>query len=245
MTGKAKASPSPGTGQARAREPRTRESAAGEAGTGEPGKTGTRRRSLRRDALQTREALLDAAGRIIPVQGQAFGLPDVAREAGLGMATVYRHFADVPQLLEEYQARVIRDLTSALRAVPRDVDARQQFRLMCARWVDKAGQWGPAAVRIRSHLGVLDRLRQGDPRIAELYATLEPVIRAMVAEGQIPEQPVDYAVLMWVTIFDERIILELRQTMRLTRSQTADRLAAAALAILDSARADVGQRAAG
>jgi AcrR family transcriptional regulator len=197
-----------------------------------------RRRPLRRDARESREALLDAVGRIVAVQGQAFGLPDVAREAGLGMATVYRHFADVPQLLEEYQARVIRDLTGALRGVPRDLDARQRFRLMCGLWVDKAHQWGPAAVRIRSHRGVLQRLHHGDPRIAELYATLEPVVRAMVAEGQIPPQPLDYAVLMWVTIFDERVILELRQVLHWSKGRTAARLASAALAVLDAAVAD-------
>jgi AcrR family transcriptional regulator len=198
----------------------------------ETGTDGARRRSTRRDAAATRETLLDAAGRIIQAQGQAFGLPDVAREAGLGMATVYRHFADVPELVEEYQARIIRDLTSALRAVPRDVGVRQRFGLMCERWVERADQWGPAAIRIRSHLGVLERLRQGDPGIGELYATLEPVMRAMVAEGEVPGQSLDYAVLMWVTVFDERLILELRQTLGLTARQTADRLAVAALAIL-------------
>jgi AcrR family transcriptional regulator len=232
LTGKPRAGTSGGGGEQGGTPGETR------GGGGEPGRA--RRRALRRDALHTREVLLGAAGRIIAAQGQAFGLPDVAREAGLGMATVYRHFADVPQLLEEYQALVIRDLTSALRAVPRDVDARQRFRLMCGRWVDKVGEWGPAAVRIRSHRGVLERLRQGDPRIADLYATLEPVIRAMIAEGQIPEQPLDYAVLMWATVLDERLILELRQTLQLTSQQTADRLAAAALAILDVAGASTG-----
>ena len=48
----------------------------------------------RRDARRTRDRLLDAAGELLEASGPHFTLPDLARYAGVGTATVYRHFVD-------------------------------------------------------------------------------------------------------------------------------------------------------
>lgn len=189
---------------------------------------------LRRDAVANRESLLTAAGALVEEHGLTFGLPDLARKAHVGMATVYRHFADVNQVVLEYQARLISDLTTALQSVPRDGSAGTRLRAMGLEWVAKVDAWGPSAVRMRSHAGVLDRVRQGDATMKALYGTLEPVIREMISDGQIPSQSIDFAVLMWVTVFDERVVLDLRRVLGWGRRRTANHLTSAVMSALSS-----------
>jgi AcrR family transcriptional regulator len=56
------------------------------------------RPATRSDALANRAALLDAATRIIIREGQTVTLELVAAEADLGIATLYRHFANRDEL---------------------------------------------------------------------------------------------------------------------------------------------------
>jgi AcrR family transcriptional regulator len=55
--------------------------------------------TLRRDAARTRERIVDAA-RTLAAEGQIPGLNAVARAADVGVGTVYRHFATIPELEE-------------------------------------------------------------------------------------------------------------------------------------------------
>ncbi|MCC2314046.1 TetR/AcrR family transcriptional regulator [Cellulomonas xiejunii] len=50
--------------------------------------------SARRDAARNRAAVIAAAERVFATQGLTAPLSEVAREAGVGRATVYRHFPD-------------------------------------------------------------------------------------------------------------------------------------------------------
>lgn len=64
-------------------------------------------RPLRRDAERNRQALLAAARRLIAVSGLDVGYDAIAREAGIGVATVYRRFPTREQLYEElYRDRI-------------------------------------------------------------------------------------------------------------------------------------------
>ncbi|TWH74818.1 TetR family transcriptional regulator [Modestobacter roseus] len=54
----------------------------------------TAARPLRRDAARNRELLLEAARTVFAQRGLEATLDDVAREAGVGVGTAYRHFAN-------------------------------------------------------------------------------------------------------------------------------------------------------
>ena len=57
-------------------------------------------RPLRRDAAANRERVLTAAAEVFHEAGLSAGLEDVARRAGVGVATVYRRFPSREALLE-------------------------------------------------------------------------------------------------------------------------------------------------
>jgi AcrR family transcriptional regulator len=186
----------------------------------------------RKDAERTRELLIDAVGDLVAEFGQAFGVPDIARRAGVAAPTAYRHFKDVPTAVEAFQNRLIRQLCAALASASASGDAVERLNAVNEVWVEEAERWGPAAVRIRPWRSVTSRLSSGNPRTQELSAAVMPVARALVDEGHVPDQSLDYIMLMWLTLLDERLILELRQEFKWTRSRVARQLSEALLALL-------------
>jgi AcrR family transcriptional regulator len=60
----------------------------------------TGQRPLRRDAQANRTRILVAAGEIFSAQGIDAPLDEIARRAGVGAGTLYRHFADRDTLLD-------------------------------------------------------------------------------------------------------------------------------------------------
>ncbi|MFG3257064.1 TetR/AcrR family transcriptional regulator [Streptomyces sp. NPDC048172] len=52
----------------------------------------TRRRAPRVDAVRNREAIMDVAAEVLAEQGTAVDVREIARRAGVGMGTIYRHF---------------------------------------------------------------------------------------------------------------------------------------------------------
>lgn len=74
-------------------------------------------RRLRRDAEANRRQILEAAGQLMAVRGLATPLEDIAAEAGVGIATLYRRFPTrddlIAALFEERLATYLSDLEKA------------------------------------------------------------------------------------------------------------------------------------
>jgi len=69
-------------------------------GTGADDANANATRPLRRDAERNRQRILRAAGEIFTQRGLEASLDDVARHAGVGVATVYRRFPDKASLVD-------------------------------------------------------------------------------------------------------------------------------------------------
>ncbi len=113
--------------------------------------TAARGQGLRGDAVRNYERIVVAAGRAFEEHGPAATLEDVAKRAGVGVATVYRRFRNRDQLVravfEHILTTVIEpitmvesddpwcDLTEALEATV-ELVARNQVALALAREID-------------------------------------------------------------------------------------------------------------
>jgi AcrR family transcriptional regulator len=182
----------------------------------------------RRDARDNREALLAAVASLLAERGPGFTLAEVARRAGLSTATAYRHFPGPDEAIEAYFSTLTAGLIDAVDALGPQAGIEQ----LCAEWTRQAASWGPAAVYLRSPRGFLERLNDGDEFIVALYARLERLLDAAILAGVIPGQDIRYAVLLWVTIFDERVVVDLTATEGLTAGQATERLTATLFAAL-------------
>ena len=120
-------------------------------------------RPLRRDAAQNREKLIDAATRVFAARGLDATVEEVAREAGVGMGTLYRRFAHKQALIDELVGGVRRMLLDlAIEARERD-DGSGLEQLLVATGLLQAEQPGCLA-QLWSHsdaeLGALRRYRR-------------------------------------------------------------------------------------
>lgn len=189
-------------------------------------------KKLRADTQRTRNKLLDVLGRLLEVQGLDVSLPDLAKEAGVATATVYRHFDDVHELREEFYRRFVELLVAEVTALSGEYQGRELFDRTCERWVAYASTWARAATFIRSAEGYLERVHGGDVFVGQLDGVLRPIIAQLVDEAVIPHQDLDYAVLVWVTLFDERVLVDLESALGWPVERVSGTLAATVLAAL-------------
>src|SRR3954467_1190217 len=66
-------------------------------------------RRLRADAARNRQALMDAAYRLFTTRGLSVTLDDIAAEAGVNVATAYRHFANKHELAQAFLEQITQD----------------------------------------------------------------------------------------------------------------------------------------
>ncbi|MBO3739176.1 TetR/AcrR family transcriptional regulator [Actinoplanes flavus] len=193
---------------------------------------GARERPRRGDARLRRAALLAAVGELLAERGPGFSLAEAAGLAGVSTATAYRNFADPESAIDAFFAELIGDLLEAFDALPGGADPLADVRTVCREWVEQASRWGAAAVHIRSPRGVLARRGEADPVVGGLYERLARLVEAAIAAGAVPRQDVRFAVLMWVTIFDERVVVDVTRTLEWSTDQAAEHLTGALLRVL-------------
>ncbi|GAA1878267.1 MAG: TetR/AcrR family transcriptional regulator [Williamsia herbipolensis] len=180
----------------------------------------------RSDAIRSRSALTDAVGRLLEDGRVDFSVPELASEAGVGVATAYRHFPSPSDALHAYYSRAAGELVDALLRI--DVDApAPRFDAYCEQWVAQAQVWGPAVRHIRSHQGFIERLVAGDPAIVALHGALAAVVQELVDAQIVPASDVTATVLLWVTVFDERVVYDLAHHHGWSTAQIVDHLTSA------------------
>jgi AcrR family transcriptional regulator len=101
--------------------------------------TSTTARPLRADAARNRQALVDAAFAAFRRHGVHASLDDIAKAAGVGSGTLYRHFASrdalVLAVIEDRLASLA-DLGGELAAVDPPIEAVERWLLA---YIDQAG----------------------------------------------------------------------------------------------------------
>ena len=94
-------------------------------------------RSLRADARRNRELIIAAAGDLFLRDGANASLEEIARRAGVGSATLHRHFPTRKNLLETVYSDHVRELCDAAESLAADHDPAEALiawlRLVDAR----------------------------------------------------------------------------------------------------------------
>jgi AcrR family transcriptional regulator len=85
-------------------------------------------RVLRADARRNRQAVIDAAKRLFAEKGLDAQVPDVAREANVGVGTVYRHFPTKDQLIAAIAAEHFDRLAARARE---DLESPDAWNGLC------------------------------------------------------------------------------------------------------------------
>ncbi|MFD7160829.1 TetR/AcrR family transcriptional regulator [Kribbella sp. NPDC059898] len=105
-------------------------------------------RRPRADATRNRQQLLDVATQLFAAADAEPSMRAIANEAGVGIATLYRHFPTRESLVDAvYQDQVLR-LTADARDLLTELDPPAALR----RWMDLFGDW------IATKNGMLDTL---------------------------------------------------------------------------------------
>jgi AcrR family transcriptional regulator len=140
-------------------------------------------RSTRSDAARNRERLLAVATRVLASSDVESSMRAIAREAGVGIGTLYRHFPTRESLVEAvYQDQVVR-LTHGARELLADAVPAVAMR----HWMNLFGDW------IATKNGMLDTLlamiESGDLAHArtrdELLTAISAILEAGSAAGDL------------------------------------------------------------
>ena len=98
----------------------------------------TSARKPRADAVRNRERVLEAAKRVFSAGGPEASLEAVARAAGVGIGTLYRHFPTREALFDAVYRREVQqlaELAEELKQEARPIDALLQWMRSCVKFV--------------------------------------------------------------------------------------------------------------
>ena len=141
--------------------------------------SGTSTRPLRADALRSRHLILSAAGDIIARDGADASLEEIARRAGVGSATLHRHFPSRRSLLEA----VFHDRVENLRAQAEELTSNADPGLALAVWLRAVGAYVTATRGLAASL--LQGERDGDPPWSDTcYAMLRDAGEALLQRAR-------------------------------------------------------------
>ncbi|MCD2191975.1 TetR/AcrR family transcriptional regulator [Actinomycetospora endophytica] len=140
-------------------------------------------RGRRADAARNRAQLLDVAARVFVSADAEPSMRAIAREAGVGIGTLYRHFPTREALVDA----VYRDQVARLTVGARELLAGLSPPAALRRWMDLFGDW------IATKNGMLDTLHamieSGEIAHArtrtELLAAIDEILDAGRATGEL------------------------------------------------------------
>ncbi|MFF0223312.1 TetR/AcrR family transcriptional regulator [Streptomyces sp. NPDC004629] len=193
-----------------------------------------RHRKLRADTERTRNRLLDVLGDMLQSGEENISLPALAKRAGVSTATAYRHFDHASEIRQAFYERTLETLLLELRRLSQSYRGAELYQRICETWVELGADWARTATLIRSPVGFVERLRSGDGMATDFMNIFAPVIQQMIDDGTIPDQEIEYAVLMWVTLFDERVFADLLDTFGWSTATAARTLSASLMSVLKS-----------
>lgn len=152
-------------------------------GTGISAVEGGQGRQLRADARRNRKLVLEAARAAFGAEGSDVSLDEIARRAGVGPGTVYRHFATKEALFEAVVFERVGELVEEARALLDDSDPGRAFSSFAERLAREGARKRDLVEALASD-GI--RLQVGEaPIIRALTALLAELLRRAQSAGAV------------------------------------------------------------
>lgn len=95
-------------------------------------------RRMRADARRSHDAILTAAGELFAARGGEVQMPEIAERAGVGMGTMYRHFATKQALLAAIIARRFTAMIDLAHAAEQITDPGAAFDTLLLSYLEAA-----------------------------------------------------------------------------------------------------------
>jgi AcrR family transcriptional regulator len=135
-------------------------------------------RALRADASRNRDTLLAAATRAFAAAEAEPSMRAIAREAGVGIATLYRHFPTRESLVDAVYHDQVERLTVGARELLGQLPPAEAMR----RWMDLFGDW---LMTKHGMIGtLLAMIESGEIALAQTRAELLDVITTILEAGR-------------------------------------------------------------
>jgi AcrR family transcriptional regulator len=136
-----------------------------------------RSRTLRRDAQRNRDRIVASARRLFARDGVEASVEDITRDAGVGMGTLYRHFATKQDLIDAVLEESFEEIIEVAEAAVAEADA----------WAGFTGFMEAALQRYAANRGLKDVLagsEHGRRRARGMRRRLAPLLGQMIARAQ-------------------------------------------------------------
>jgi AcrR family transcriptional regulator len=194
-----------------------------------PGKS---MRKPRVDAVRNRERVLEAAKKVFSAGGPEASLEAVARDAGVGIGTLYRHFPTREALFEavyRHEVEELADLAEQLKEQPDRLDGLRRWMRSNVKFIaTKKGMLQALALAVDKNSELFaysfDRLTRAVGGLLERAAATgeirddispEDVLRALVGMSYMHDQPGwQKSVLRLVDVFVDGLRVQRPNTRR-------------------------------
>jgi AcrR family transcriptional regulator len=148
-------------------------------------------RKTRTDAQRNRERILEVAKAAFARSGANTSLDDVARQAGVGAGTLYRHFPTRDALLEAVYHTEVGKLAAAERELSEKLPPVEALRAWMLLFVDYIAEKHIIAPALNTFVGGPSKLYEASR--AQITGAIEALVQRAIKSGDVRKdlQPFD------------------------------------------------------
>ena len=140
-------------------------------------------RKPRTDAQRNRERILEIAKAAFTRSGANISLDDVAKQAGIGAGTLYRHFPTRDALLEAVYRTEVEKLAAAERKFSEAMPPIKALRAWMLLFVDYIAAKQIIAPALNTFVGGPSKLYEGSR--AQIQGAIDALVRRAIKSGDI------------------------------------------------------------
>jgi AcrR family transcriptional regulator len=140
-------------------------------------------RKTRTDAQRNRERILEVAKAAFARSGANTSLDDVARQAGVGAGTLYRHFPTRDALLEAVYHTEVAKLAAAERELSEKLPPVESLRAWMLLFVDYIAEKHIIAPALNTFVGGPSKLYEASR--AQITGAIEALVKRAIKSGDV------------------------------------------------------------